>query len=101
RKHVRAYVPDRARAVRANLADVSAQVAANNSGVLRLRELVERYSLAVVQGYMRPIQGAAAREMRLALAVTPDGTYRFPDHLDKGSPIAVTITIAADTATVD
>jgi 5-oxoprolinase (ATP-hydrolysing) len=89
------------RSVRDNLADVSAQVAANNTGVLRLRELVERYSLPVVQAYMQHIQDAAERKMRLALGAIPDGVYRFCDHLDAGSPIAVTITIAGDGATVD
>jgi 5-oxoprolinase (ATP-hydrolysing) len=89
------------RTVHDNLADVSAQVAANNSGVLRLRELVERYTLAVVQAYMQHIQDAAERKMRLALAAIADGSYRFTDHLDGGSPIVVTITIAHDTATVD
>ncbi|MBS0263311.1 MAG: hydantoinase B/oxoprolinase family protein, partial [Planctomycetes bacterium] len=89
------------RSVKDNLADVSAQVAANNSGVLRLRELVERYSLPVVQAYMGHIQDAAERKMRLALARIPDGVYRFEDHLDQGSPIAVAITIHGDNATVD
>src|SRR6185312_11274254 len=89
------------RSVRDNLADVSAQVAANNSGVLRLSELVERYSLPVVQAYMQHIQGAAERKMRLALAAIPNGIYRFTDHLDGGSPIAVTITITGDRAVVD
>jgi 5-oxoprolinase (ATP-hydrolysing) len=89
------------RSVRDNLADVSAQVAANNNGVRQLRELVARYSLPVVQAYMRHIQDAAERKMRLALSAIPDGTYRFTDHLDNGSPIAVTITIAGETATVD
>lgn len=89
------------RSVRDNLADVSAQVAANNTGVLRLRELVERYSLNVVQAYMQHIQDAAERKMRLALAAIPNGTYRFTDHLDGGSPIAVTIAISGDRAVVD
>ncbi len=89
------------RSVRDNLADVSAQVAANNSGVLQLRELVGRYSLPVVQAYMQHIQDAAERKMRRALSAIPDGTYRFTDHLDNGSPIAVTISITGDSATVD
>ncbi|HEY3964251.1 MAG TPA: hydantoinase B/oxoprolinase family protein [Planctomycetaceae bacterium] len=89
------------RSVRDNLADVSAQVAANNTGVVRLRELVARYSLPVVHAYMRHIQDAAERKMRLALSAIPDGMYRFEDHLDEGSPIAVTITITGDNATVD
>jgi 5-oxoprolinase (ATP-hydrolysing) len=89
------------RSVRDNLADVSAQVAANKTGVMRLQELVERYSLPVVHAYMRHIQDAAERKMRLALAAIPDGVYRFEDHLDQGSTIAVSITIKDDNATVD
>jgi 5-oxoprolinase (ATP-hydrolysing) len=89
------------RAVRDNLADVAAQVAANNTGVARLRELVDRYSLTVVQAYMRHIQQAAERKMRLALAAIPDGVYERVDHLDQGTPIAVRITIRGDAATVD
>jgi 5-oxoprolinase (ATP-hydrolysing) len=89
------------RSVRDNLADVSAQVAANNTGVLRLRELLERYSKPVVHAYMGHIQSAAEQKMRRALAAIPDGVYKFDDHLDGGSPIAVTITIAGESATVD
>src|SRR6185369_8436994 len=89
------------RSVRDNLADVSAQVAANNSGVQRLNELVRHYSLPVVQAYMGHIQEAAARKMRMALAAIPDGVYRRVDHLDDGSPISVEITIKGDAATVD
>ena len=89
------------RSVRDNLADVSAQVAANNTGVLRLRELLERYSKPVVHAYMGHIQSAAEQKMRRALAAIADGVYKFDDHLDGGSPIAVTITIAGDSATVD
>ncbi|MBI5759601.1 MAG: hydantoinase B/oxoprolinase family protein, partial [Planctomycetales bacterium] len=93
--------PYPSRSVRDNLADIAAQVAANNSGVRRLTELVERYSLSVVQAYMQFIQQAAEHKMRLALADIPDGRYAFTDHLDDGSPIAVTIAIAGDEATVD
>jgi len=89
------------RSVRDNLADVSAQVAANNNGVRQLQELVARYSLRVVQDYMRHIQRAAAEKMRLALSRIPDGQYALTDHLDDGSPIAVAIAIADDRATVD
>ena len=89
------------RSVSDNLADVSAQVAANNQGVRLLGELVTRYSLSVVQAYMRHIQEAAARKMRMALASIPDGVYQRTDHLDDGSPVCVTITIKGDGATVD
>jgi 5-oxoprolinase (ATP-hydrolysing) len=84
-----------------NLADVEAQVAANHRGARDLTRLVERYGLPVVLAYMRHIQAAAERKMRAALARLADGEYRFVDHLDDGSPIAVTITIVGDAATLD
>jgi 5-oxoprolinase (ATP-hydrolysing) len=89
------------RSVENNLADVSAQVAANTSGVRQLRELVKRYSLPVVHAYMRHIQQAAAEKMRLALTAIPDGVYSRTDHLDDDSPVSVTITVSGDSATVD
>ncbi len=89
------------RSVNDNLADIRAQVAANHVGVNLLRELVEKQSLEVVHAYMRHIQVAAATKMRLALLALPDGRYERVDHLDDGSPIQATITIAGDSATVD
>jgi 5-oxoprolinase (ATP-hydrolysing) len=59
--------PYPSRAVRDNLADITAQVAANHQGARDLARLVERHSLAVVEAYMRHIQDAAERKMRLAL----------------------------------
>ena len=89
------------RSVNDNLADVSAQVAANNSGVRQLGELVDRYTLPVVQAYMQHIQDAAAEKMRMALIDIPDGRYQWTDHLDDGSRICVVIAIEGDSATVD
>ena len=89
------------RSVHDNLADVSAQVAANQSGVRQLQNLVARYSLPVVEAYMGHIQRAASEKMRLALREIPDGVYSLTDHLDNGSPIAVRIEIQGDEATVD
>ena len=89
------------RAVDDNLADVAAQVAANNTGVGLLRDLVARYSQPVVSAYMQHIQTAAAAKMRLALREIPDGNYQFTDQLDNGAPICVNITIDNDSARVD
>ncbi|MCA9077847.1 MAG: hydantoinase B/oxoprolinase family protein [Planctomycetaceae bacterium] len=89
------------RNVEDNLADIAAQVAANQAGGRLLRELIDLHSLDVVQAYMRNIQSAAARKMRLAIATLPDGERTFVDHLDDGSPIAVTVTIDGEKAVVD
>ncbi len=84
-----------------NLADIAAQIAANNVGVRLLQELIRDRGLETVQAYMRHIQQAATEKMRLALARVPDGKYAFTDHLDDGTPIAVEITIQGESACVD
>lgn len=89
------------RSVQDNLADVRAQVAANQSGVTQLLELTKKYSREVVQAYMNFIQQAAAAKMRLALKEKPDGIYKMTDHLDDGTPISVSIKIKDDNAIVD
>ncbi|MBN2163903.1 MAG: hydantoinase B/oxoprolinase family protein [Pontiellaceae bacterium] len=93
--------PYPSRAVHDNLSDVAAQVAANNSGVQQLRQLVMRYGLRVVQAYMRHIQQAAEEKMRLVLRAMPDGEYAMTDHLDSGAVICASIRIEGDCATVD
>jgi 5-oxoprolinase (ATP-hydrolysing) len=93
--------PYPSRAVEENIADIHAQVAANQCGVTLLRSMVQRYGLAVVQAYMGHIQRAAAAKMRAALRRLPDGQHRYTDHLDDGTPIAVTVTVAGEQATVD
>ncbi len=84
-----------------NLADISAQVAANQTGVRLMAGLLAEHSLPVVQSYMRHIREAAATKMRQALRDRNDGEYRFVDHLDDGSPICVSISICGDEAVVD
>ena len=83
-----------------NIADVMAQIAANQTGVQLLDQLVLTHTLPVVQQYMRFIREAAAAKVRQALSAIPDGEFRCVDFLDNGSPIAVTITIRGETARV-
>ncbi len=84
-----------------NLADVRAQVAANQMGANLLLQLVADRGGEIVRAYMGHLQRAASAAMRHALAAIPDGEYRFTDHLDNGAPIAVTIRITGETATID
>jgi 5-oxoprolinase (ATP-hydrolysing) len=93
--------PYPSRAVEDNLADISAQMAANRQGARDLLAMVDRYSWPVVAAYMVHIQNAAKRKMRLALKKLGDGRYPFADIMDDGSPICVNVTIAGDEATFD
>lgn len=89
------------RNVKDNLADISAQVAANRQGTRDLLRLVDRYTWPVVAAYMRHIQQAAEQKTRNALARFPDSRREFTDHLDDGSPIVVAVTVECDAATID
>ena len=89
------------RNVHDNLADITAQVAANRLGADALLAIIDRYGLELVQSYMRHIQHAAERKMRMSLARLPDGRYQRTDYLDDGSAISVAIDIVGEQATID
>jgi len=80
-----------------NIADLQAQIAANEQGVKELLQMVERYGLATVGVYMRYIQENAAESVRRAISVLQDGQFTYP--LDDGSQIQVAITINTEKST--
>ena len=84
-----------------NIADITAQIAANEQGSRDLFDLIQRYEMPVVQAYMQHIQFAAEQKMRSALSRLPDGRHEFVDHLDDGATIAVAVTVDGGDATVD
>ena len=84
-----------------NMADLGAQIAANETGVQEVRKMVAHFGLDVVQAYMRHVQDNAEESVRRVLDVLKDGEFTYP--LDNGSQIQVKITVdkAAREATVD
>ena len=93
--------PYPARNIGQNIADLRAQVAANEKGVRELRKMVEHFSLPVVEAYMQHVQDNAESAVRQVLGVLEDGHFRYP--MDNGCAIEVRISIdrAARRATVD
>lgn len=88
------------RNLRDNLSDLRAQVAANNSGIRLLTELVQEYSLPVVDAYMNFIQKNAelsVRKMLRDFAAKHGNKVHAIDHMDDGSPIELSIEIDAAT----
>lgn len=79
-----------------NIADIQAQIAANQMIANLLRDLVGRYGLEVVHAYMGHVQRAARAAMVRALQRFRDGVYFFEDAMDDGTPIKVRIEIARD-----
>jgi len=82
------------RNVQQNVADLRAQIAANEKGVQELRRMVEHYGLGVVQAYMGHVQANAEESVRRVLGVLRDGSFELP--LDNGARIRVSIKIADD-----
>ena len=83
-----------------NLSDLKAQVAANQRGIDLLQEMVQNWSLEVVQGYMKHIQDNAEESVRMMLQelsareeLPQVGTIHAVDYLDDGSPIRLALTI--------
>ena len=83
-----------------NLSDLKAQVAANQRGIDLLLEMIEHYSLEVVQAYMHHIQNnaeEAVRNMLKTLSVREDlaevDILEANDFLDDGSEIVLKLTI--------
>jgi 5-oxoprolinase (ATP-hydrolysing) len=86
-----------------NIADLKAQVAANNRGIQELWKAVSLYGQEVVELYMEFVQLNAEQSVRKALSVMKDGSYSC--EMDDGSTICVDIKVEGSgdtcTATID
>ncbi|MBA1139017.1 hydantoinase B/oxoprolinase family protein [Mesorhizobium neociceri] len=75
-----------------NVADLKAQIAANEKGVAELRKMVAHFGLDVVEAYMGHVQDNAAESVRRVLQRLPDSSeYEYPT--DTGQVIKVKITV--------
>ncbi|ABM61516.1 hydantoinase B/oxoprolinase family protein [Halorhodospira halophila] len=93
--------PYPARNVAQNIADLKAQIAANEKGVAELRRMVAQFGLAVVQAYMGFVQENAAEHVRRVIDRLADG--EFTGDLDNGARIRVSVRVdhAARRARID
>ncbi|CAN5220958.1 hydantoinase B/oxoprolinase family protein [soil metagenome] len=84
-----------------NVADLRAQIAANEKGVQELRRMVEHFGLDVVRAYMGHVQDNAAESVRRVISALHDS--EFAVETDQGATIRVKITVDRDRreATVD
>lgn len=93
--------PYPARNIDQNLADLRAQIAANEKGVQELRRMVAHFGLDVVQAYMQHVQNNAEESVRRAIDALQDGEFSY--ELDSGAHIHVAVRVDPNTrsATVD
>ncbi|HEX9753660.1 MAG TPA: hydantoinase B/oxoprolinase family protein, partial [Methyloceanibacter sp.] len=74
-----------------NIADLKAQVAANEKGAAELRSMVRRYGLGTVRAYMGHVQDNAAEAVSRVIATLKSA--RFAVETDQGNIIKVAIKI--------
>ncbi len=74
-----------------NIADLKAQIAANERGIAELRKMVAEFGLDVVQAYMGHVQDNAAEEVARLIGRLEDAEYEYPT--DTGQVIRVKITV--------
>src|SRR5436305_8451762 len=82
------------RNVEQNIADLRAQIAANEKGVQELGRMVEEFGLDVVQAYMGHVQDNAEESVRRVIGVLKDGEFDLP--LDNVAHLKVKIRIGVD-----
>lgn len=68
------------------MGDLRAQIAANNTGIRRVHELVEQYGVDVVHGAMDDIMDYSERRMREEISLMPDGEYTAVDYIESILP---------------
>jgi 5-oxoprolinase (ATP-hydrolysing) len=90
-----------ARNVEQNLADLRAQVAANEKGVQELHKMVAHFGLGVVHAYMRHVQDNAEEQVRRVIDALRDGAFAY--EMDDGAVVRVAIRVDTGnrSATID
>lgn len=89
------------RKVGQNLADLTAQIAANETGLRELKRMVAHFGFDTVRAYMGHVQDNAEESVRRVLAVLRAGSFTYV--MDDGSRIQVGISVdqAAREAVID
>ena len=83
------------------IADLRAQIAANEKGVQELRAMAAQFGLDTVRAYMRHVQDNAEESVRRVITALKDGAFVLP--LDNGAQIHVRVKVNAQAreATID
>jgi 5-oxoprolinase (ATP-hydrolysing) len=84
-----------------NIADMKAQIAANETGVAALAAVIARYGWDVTAAYMGHVKANAEAAIRAVIGKLDDGAFDY--QMDDGTPLKVKITIdrAETSATID
>jgi 5-oxoprolinase (ATP-hydrolysing) len=81
------------RNIEQNLADLRAQIAANEKGVQELQAMVAQFGRETVAAYMGHVQDNAEESVRRVITALKNGEFTLP--LDNGAQIRVRVTVDA------
>ncbi|KPB01734.1 hydantoinase B/oxoprolinase family protein [Ahrensia marina] len=93
--------PYPARNPQQNLADITAQIAANEKGAAELRRMVSQFTLPVVQAYMLHVQDNAEESVRGVIDRLSDCEAVYPTDNDQQIAVKITVDKERREATVD
>ena len=74
-----------------NMADLAAQVAANETGAREIMKMIDQFGLDVVHAYMGHVQDNAEESVRRVIDALKDGSYDY--ELDNGEFIRVAVRV--------
>ena len=83
------------------MADIRAQIAANEKGVIELRKMVGHFSLNVVEAYMGHVQDNAEESVRRVIDALSDCQYTYPTDNDQQISVRISVDHERREATVD
>jgi len=89
--HLLAAAKYPARNPRQNIADLKAQLAANQQGIRQLEKAIERYGMATVQSYLGFVRENAATSVRRLIGSLENGQFAY--ELDSGEFIRARIEV--------
>ncbi|MCM2393444.1 hydantoinase B/oxoprolinase family protein [Streptomyces albipurpureus] len=84
-----------------NIADLRAQIAANEKGIAELARTVDEFGLDVVHAYMRHVRDNAEESVRRIIAGLSDGEYRYRTDDDSLIQVAVRVDRENRSAVID
>jgi 5-oxoprolinase (ATP-hydrolysing) len=90
-----------ARSPDVNVADIKAQVAANEKGVQELKRVIGQYGWPMVSAYMRHVMDNAEESVRRVIDRLGSGTFEYTMDNGRMLRVAVSIDHATRSATID
>ncbi|MEM7215348.1 MAG: hydantoinase B/oxoprolinase family protein [Pseudomonadota bacterium] len=84
-----------------NMADIRAQIASNEKGVIELRKMVDHFTLPVVEAYMKHVQDNAEESVRRVIDRLSDCEYTYQTDNDQQICVKIIVDRTKREATVD